>query len=69
MFVRADIITIGGSTRPALVTVAPARVSWPVQLVASNMVLRTAVALVSGPGEPPGGAVARVGISDAPMMN
>ena len=61
--VRVDVVTIGGSTRNALVTVAPARVSWPVQLIASDTVLRMAIALRPAPGDS-SGVVARIGVSD-----
>jgi hypothetical protein len=56
-------VTVGGSARPALIMVAPARVTWPVRLPAQQAVLHTAVALLPS-GDADAGVVVSVGISN-----
>jgi hypothetical protein len=61
--IHLDIITIGGSTKPALVTRAPARVTWSVHLVGRHPILTTAIALLPDvDGTSTSGAIARIAI-------
>lgn len=64
--VRLDTVTLGGSTRLALITMAPARVTWLVRLTAQHAVLHAAVALLPAPGDTDttAGVLVRVGISN-----
>jgi hypothetical protein len=61
--IHIDIVTVDGSTRPALLTRAPARVTWSVRFAGNHPILRTAVALVpEDGGTVASGASARIGI-------
>jgi hypothetical protein len=62
--VHAEIVSINGDTRPALVMVAPARATWSVKLAGMHAMLRTAVTLMPAAEPGPAGAAWRIGIAD-----
>jgi hypothetical protein len=62
--IRSDLVDVGGDVRPAIVTDAPARVTWSLRLPSSAW-LRTEVALVPDSQQAtPRGVTVRVGVSD-----
>ncbi len=66
--VRADVITIGDASTPALLMPAPSRVTWPVRF-SQRVNLDASVALTADAAGAPAGVTLRIGLSDDRWYN